>query len=485
MGAHRRGLSVADPVRARLCAIASSAALMIAPTALRAQEAAASQSPWPGYIPKLFRWDEDYSYLRDVSGPLPYPLRLKYVPVGDAGQVYLSFGGEYRFRVDSYGHPDFGLHAAPGFTSLQDRFLLHADAHFGPDMRVFVQLGDDLESGRKPVPRPSDRSELDIAQAFVDWSWGPSDERWRLRVGRQEVGIGRYVAIRDGTDIRRTFDGVRLDGTIAQWAITGLIARATRNRPSAFDDDPDPNDGVALLVAEHALPIDNFKLDVAAIEHDNNLAHYAPGVGEERRKTLGVRVFGSRDHWDLDGQVSYQFGSFTPFGSPTLDIRAWGAALEVGRSFASPWSPRLALRIDAASGDDNAKDGHLGTFDLPYPNLSYLTDAAIVAPRNVHDLQPFVSVSPIKPLTLTAGAQFLWRNSVNDAVFSAINTPIIGPGGHGNYVATQPYLRVDWRINSSLEWQGAIVHAIPGSALESFGGGRSLTFAYTSLTARF
>jgi hypothetical protein len=458
---------------------------MMAPTALRAQEATTSQAPWPGYVPKLFRWDEDYSYLRDASGQRPYPLRLKYVPLDDTGQSYLSFGGDYRFRVDSYGHPDFGLHEAPGFTSLEHRLLLYADAHFGSDVRAFVQLGDDLESGRKPVPRPADSSELDLAQAFVDWSWGPSDERWRLRVGRQEVAIGRYVAIRDATNIRRTFDGVRLDGTIAKWAITGLVARATRNRPSAFDDDPDPNDGVALVVAEHALPIDNFKLDVAAIEHDNRLAHYAPGVGDERRKTLGVRVFGSRDEWDLDGQVSYQFGSFAQIGSPTIDIRARGAALEVGRSLASPWSPRLALRIDAASGDDNAKDGHLGTFDLPYPNLSYLTDASIFAPRNVHDLQPFMSVSPIKPLTLTAGAQFLWRNSANDAVFSAINTPIIGPGGHGNYVATQPYLRVDWQITPLLEWQGAIVHAVPGSAVESFGGMRSLNFVFSSLTARF
>ncbi|SEE20397.1 Alginate export [Rhizobiales bacterium GAS188] len=472
-------------MRVRFCAVASILALVLAPTSVVAQEATPTAPAWPGYVPKLFRWDEDYGFLRNAADPVPYPLRLKYLPIGDASQAYVSFGGDYRLRVDDYGHPDFGMRAAPGFTSLQQRFLLHADAHFGSELRVFVQLGGDLESGRKPVARPSDHSHPDLAQAFVDWSFGPSDERWRLRVGRQEVAIGRYIAVRDVTNIRRTFDGARLDGNFAGWTITGLAARATRNRPAAFDDTPDSKDGVALVVVEHPLPIDNFKLDLAVIEHDNKVARYAPGVGDERRKTFGVRVFGSRDGWDFDAQVSYQTGSFAPIGSPALEIRAIGAAFEGGRTFALPWSPRLALRIDAAGGDGNAKDRRLGTFDLPYPNLSYLTDAGIFAPRNVRDLQPFVSLLPISSLTLTAGAEFLWRNSTKDAVFSAIDTPVIAPGGHGNYVATQPHLRFDWRINPLLEWQGAVVHAFPGSALESSGGRHGLSYAYSSLTARF
>src|SRR5579863_1792071 len=332
---------------------ATAFAFIAALSTAAAQTAGTSDLSWPSYTPQFFRWNEDYSALANRAAPLPYPLRLKYLPLGDSGQVYVSLGGEYRFRVDSYGAPDFGLHGAPGFTSLQHRLLLHADTHLGPDFRFFFQLGDDFENGR-PVPRPFDKSQLDIAQAFADWNREWPDGHFRLRVGRQEVSLGRYIAVRDVVNIRRTFDGFKLDGTVDQWTLTGLVARATHNKPGDFDDDPDPNDGIALFLAEHPLPIDGFKFDAVAFERDNKSAIFAPGPGTEVRRTTSARIFGARDGWDVDAQASFQFGTFTPKGGPAFDIRAFGAAFEGGRTLELPWSPRLAVRIDGAGGGVNA-----------------------------------------------------------------------------------------------------------------------------------
>lgn len=462
------------------------AALALAPAALVPAAAWAQAAPpaWPGYQPQLFRWAEDYSHV--TAGPdTPLLLRLKVLPLGDDGASYLSLGGDYRLRVDSYASPDFGVRQARDFTSVQHRIQLHADAHLSPDVRVFVQLGDDLEHGRLPVTRPPDRSRLDLAQAFADVSWGPAKGRWRLRLGRQEVGLGRYIAIRDGTNIRRTFDGARLDGVLSGWSLTGLAARATRNRPGSFDDDADPNDAILALFADHALPAPGLRLGLVAMERENRRAFYAAGPGRERRDSLGVRVYGAQGPWDVDGQASYQFGAFTPLGRPGQRIDAWGFAVEAGRALQTPWPVRAAFRLDAASGDRSGADRKLSTFDLPYPNLSYLSDAALFAPRNVHDMQPFVTVTPTPALSLTLGAEFMWRMDKHDGLYSAINTPIVGPGGHGAYVATQPYLRLTWRINPLLEWQVAGVHGAPGEVLKSFGGRRDLDFAYAQLTARF
>ena len=383
----------------------------------------------------------------------------------DSSGVRYSVGGEYRFRVDRY--------TQPSFTSVQHRIQLDGGVQLGSVLGAYIQFADDLESGRKPGPRPFDKSAVDLAQGFVDLTL----MGWRLRLGRQEVAVGRYISIRDGTNIRRTFDGATLDGTLAGFVITSLLARATRNRPGAFDDDASPIDGVALLVIEHALPLDHVKLDLTAIGHHNTLADYTPGVGNEQRGTLGVRILGAENGWDVDAQASYQFGRFTPRHGATLAISAWGVAFEGGKTFAAPWSPRLAARIDEASGGVETGAGHLGTFDLPYPNLAYLTDAAIIAPRNVHDVQPFASVSPAKSLTLTAGAEFLWRTSARDAVFSAANTPIIGPGGRGAYIATQPYGRLVWRLAPWLEARSSVVHAVLR--------GRPLDFVFGSLTVAF
>lgn len=453
-------------------------AALAVPLPLLAQENAPA---WPGYMPKFYRWDEDYGWLKNRPA-LPFLLRLKFLPLTNSGETYVSLGGEYRLRFDSYDHPDFGVRNAPEFTSWQQRFLAHADIHVNDDFRVFVQLGDDIENGRKPGPRPADRSNVDLAQGFFDIGIGPESKRWRLRIGRQEVGIGRYITVRDSTNIRRTFDGVRLDGPLDGWTITGLAAHATRNKPGAFDDDPDPNDQVALLMAEHALPWQELKIDLTAIQRENDSATYAVGTGTEHRGTLGARLFGTSGPWDMDGQVSYQTGSFTPADRASLTIEAWGAAFEGGRVVDAPWSPRLALRVDFASGNDNPNGHRLGTFDLPYPNLSYLTDATIFTPRNIHNLQPFVALSPSSMLSFTAGAEFLWRNTTKDAVYSPLNTPVIPPGGSAHYVATEPYVRWSWSPMPLVEFQGGIVHAIPGGALLHTGGHRDLDFAFSSIT---
>jgi hypothetical protein len=79
----------------------------------------------------------------------------------------------------------------------------------------------------------------------------------------------------------------------------------------------------------------------------------------------------------------------------------------------------------------------------------------------------------------------LWRNTSQDAVYSPANTEIIAPGGHGLYVATQPYVRLDWRPMPLIEWQAAYVRAIPGEALRSTSGRRGLDFGYTSIALRF
>src|SRR5262245_22867002 len=96
------------------------AALMAATAACAAdQSSSASSVPWPGYTPKMFRWDEDYRSLRGQDELSHLPYRLKYLPLSGDGERYMSLGGEYRFRVDYYDHPDFGLQQAAGFTSLQ------------------------------------------------------------------------------------------------------------------------------------------------------------------------------------------------------------------------------------------------------------------------------------------------------------------------------------------------------------------------------
>ena len=395
-----------------------------------------------------------------------------------------TYGGEYRLRADRYEHADFGLHDAAAFTSWQQRFW--ANVAWRPDatLRVFVQAGAATESGRLPGPREGDRSAIDLAQAYVDAQIGPQSWGWRARLGRQEVTEGRYISIRELTNLRRTFDGLRLDGPVGEWTLAGLVAHVTRNRTGAFDDDPSPGDQVAFVRGEQSLPVEGLLMGLSVMKHDVAGARYAAGTGSEHRWTWGARVHGQQRGWDVDTQASWQGGTFSPAGGTRETIRAWGAMFEGGLPLDTPWHPRLAVRADLASGDGSANDGRFGTFDLPYPNLSYLNDAVIVAPRNIRDFQPFIVLQPTQTFNFTLGVEWLWRNERADSVYTPAGTPLIPPGPGGNAVATLPYVRWRWVPAPHLEIQGGLVHGSPREALRAAGGRRSLDYGYVSMSVR-
>jgi hypothetical protein len=116
--------------------------------------------------------------------------------------------------------------------------------------------------------------------------------------------------------------------------------------------------------------------------------------------------------------------------------------------------------------------------------LTYLTDAAYIAPRNVWDIDPFVSIQPSSTITLAGGAQLLWRLTSHDAIYSPIGIPIVRPNTAGTFVASQPYARCSWLPNSFVELQLAAVFAQPGEAVTSVGG-RQQTYVASSLAIRF
>lgn len=110
---------------------------------------------WPRYL-KL-RFNEDYSGLVGLE-QIPYRDvfdRVKYLPLNDAGDIYLSLGAQARIRMEGYNNFNFGRpqNDDDDFYILQ-RYFLHADLHVGPNLRFYVQTRSawanerDLPGGR-------------------------------------------------------------------------------------------------------------------------------------------------------------------------------------------------------------------------------------------------------------------------------------------------------------------------------------------------
>ena len=114
------------------------------------------------------RYDEDYLYLRDPAKRTDFWDPIKYIPLNSEGDWYLSFGGEARERYEFYHNNRWNPASLDQDGYLLQRYLLSADLHLGPSVRVFGQLQSSLENWRNGGPRPIDEDQLDVHQLFFD-----------------------------------------------------------------------------------------------------------------------------------------------------------------------------------------------------------------------------------------------------------------------------------------------------------------------------
>ena len=214
----------------------------------------------PAYGP--LRQEEDWTFLADPACRADYADPAKHVALGRGAS--LSVGGEARSLVETVRNG--GGDAGRDDAYLLQRTMLHAGIRVGPGTgergvsgRVFVQLKSGLAPGLDR-PAPPDRDALDVGQAFAEGAvaWGGAGGRWRAtaRAGRLELhyGAGRLVSVREGPNVRSSYDGglIRVeagDGPLAGWAADAFAVRPKRTRPRAFDDTDEPGAAFAGVYA--------------------------------------------------------------------------------------------------------------------------------------------------------------------------------------------------------------------------------------------
>lgn len=419
----------------------------------------------PRPSPAAHRFDEDWrTYCATVRAPRGVD-RLKCLPLGR--RTLASLGADLRLRVEAVHRPGFGLGQPSDRVALL-RAMSHVDLRFGESLRIFTQVGAFEEALRERERAPTDRDRADLIQAFVDLDFGPSDSRLTLRGGRQEISLGssRLVGVREGANERRTFVGARGIWRSDAARIDAIAARPMRVEPGPFDNGVDDDEALFGVHATTRIA-GPLHADAYYLGYTRDDASFAAGTGDERRHSLGLRFFGDSGGIDWDVEVVGQVGQI---GS--LDIGAWTLASSFGYRFASlPLRPRLGLKADVASGDRHVGDGTLGTFNALYPRFPYFSEAILVVPANLVDLNFSLSVHPTGALTLELGWNPVWRYDTSDAVYAAPLEPVPGTAGEpGRFTAHQTILGFSWSLGPSLEVTGQYVHAVPANALRDVGG---------------
>lgn len=452
---------------------------LVAVLSAHAQSLQTSGPVLPDRSYKLLREDEDWSFLRDPALRQDFWDPIKYIRLrGGSDDWFMTIGGEAREVWEQIGNDNWGQQPyMNGY--LNERYMLYFDAHYGKHVRTFVELKSGLNSYRIGGPRPIDEKKLDFQAGFLEVGTATGTNSVALRVGRQELeyGSGRLIDVREGPNVRLSFDGFLVKTKLNSWQVDGFAVRPDLDKPGFFDNAPNHAVGFWGIYATRSLPR-KFSLETYYLGLDRKRATFERGTAQEVRHTLGARisrpVATERPGWDFDYEGLWQFGTF---GSG--NIRAWTVASEAGYRFPTiPLKPRFSAKADISSGDNPAAK-NLGTFNPLFPKGNYFGVLATSGPGPINfiDVHPRIEGSFPRGVTVSFDWIFQWRESLEDGVYAVPGFLIrAADGSRARFVGHRPGSEVRWQANRHLWFQADYGVFFAGEFLKETQPGRNLNY---------
>jgi hypothetical protein len=466
----------------RICAISAAVIAIQLPPAMA--------ETWKAFQPPFYdlnRANEDYLYLRDPSCRTDLWDPVKFLSLNGDGSWYLSIGGEARERYEYFNNFNWGAGPQDHDGYLLQRYFLHGDLHLGDGVRIFSQLQSSLENGRTGGPRPGiDRDELDLHQAFLDLKMGVGeDSSVTFRSGRQELAYGsqRLVSVREGPNVRQSFDGFRAMYRAGNVQVDGFATKPAQTKPNVFDDGPDNNQGLWGGYSVFPLPfLTEANADLYYIGLHRLQPRFDQGSARETRHSVGTRLWRTKKPLDYNFEFVYQWGKF---GSG--DIQAWTAASDTGLTFdVLPYTPRFGIRADIASGDEDPNNPDLQTFNPLFPKGAYFSENGLIGPANFIDVNPSVELHLNKKVTLTANWDIFWRESKHDGIYNnGVALVRSGRNSNARFIGSQPQAQIDWKVTRHLSLVAIYAHFFAGSFLRESGPGKDVDYVTTWLAYEF
>ncbi len=362
---------------------------------------------------KLLRYDENYEFLKDSNRN--FYERLKFIPLNQEKDVYMSIGGEARYEYVDFNNEDWGRFNIGHNNFLLQRYDLHADVHLGKRFRIFAQLRSALEDGRTNGARGIDEDQLNVQNLFVDVNlWQQKDKKITVRAGRQELdyGSGRLISVREGPNARLYFTGGKLMYTSSRVSIDAFAMMADTVHTGVFDNKMSKQLNLWGAYSKIIFPkAGNLDLYYLGFRRDESV--FEEGIAPERRHTIGSRLWKYGGGFIYNLEAAYQFGTF---GSG--NINAWTGSVDIGYMFENvKFKPTINLRNDYISGDKNQGNGELQTFNPLYPKGGYFGFSPQVGPVNLIDIHPYATMDLLSNLKMQVDVVLNWRFSTDDGVY--------------------------------------------------------------------
>jgi hypothetical protein len=453
--------------------------LLVGAQLVHAQSEQGANSPNQDRSFRLLSEDEDWSFLHDPTLRQDFWDPMKYIRLrNDSDDWYLTIGGEAREVSEQIGNDNWGQRPfMNGYFN--ERYMAHFDVHYGKHVRTFVELKSGLNSYRIGGPRPIDEKKLDFQAGFLEVGTSEGTNSVAFRAGRQELeyGSGRLIDVREGPNVRLSFDGFMVKSKIDSWHIDGFAVRPDLDNPGFFDNAPNHAVGFWGVYAARPLPR-KTSLEMYYLGLDRKQATFERGTAQEVRHTLGARisrpVATERPGWDFDYEGLWQFGTF---GS--ANIQAWTVASEAGYRFPTVrLKPRFSAKADISSGD-HPSSNTLGTFNPLFPKGNYFGVLATTGPGPINfiDLHPHVETAFPHDVTASFDWIIQWRESLDDGVYAVPGFLIrAADGSRARFVGHRPGTEIRWQASRHLWFQADYGIFFAGKFLKQTQPGRNLNY---------
>lgn len=402
---------------------------------------------------KLLRAEEDYSFLKEYLPLRGVLQKIKFIHLGET--TYLSLGGELRSEFQRLKNENWIKDNDD--TALFQRFMLHMDWHLGQHFRLFGQLKSGLTFGRNGPPFFLNNDDLDVHQLFAGIRIGSST----LEIGRRELVYGsrRLISVREGTNVRQSFDGGRWIWQKKDFRLD-LLFYAYNPQQTGFFDNRINTDrllwgaySVWNLSDEQYLNFDFYYLGV-----DNNSSLFEEGTQPETRHSFGLRHWGEKGRFKYNNELILQTGTYG-IGK----IHAWTISTETYFQLPGKWEPTIGLKAEIISGDKDPQDGDLQTFNPLYPRGGYFGLLALIGPSNLMDIHPSLKIKPAKRLLINLDWDLFWRHRLTDGIyFPSGRLNVEGRLSNNRFIGHQAGLQVAFAVSRFLEVETSYFYFFPG-----------------------
>lgn len=437
----------------------------------------------------MLRAEEHFDYLQDTASN-PYRSTctdgLKFIALNQEKSIHLSIGGQYRARVEHFTNKNWTVEDE---TFYSQRLALHASLQLGKSVRLF---GEAYHGHVSKEAAFLESDNLDLHQGFVELiALNNASSKVSVRLGRQELGYGasRLVGIREGPNMRRSFDIGKLTFSEGKLKIDAIYGKEVGAGFGAFDNrsyvfEKDKNSPTLWgIYGQGLFPHKTGAYDIYYLGFKSNFSGFNDDSGRETRHSLGVRSAGKvNTRFRYNTEIIYQFGKLG-----TANISAFNIETDWKYEFSNTkWRFSPGIKLDWSSGDQSAGDDKVQTFNPMFVNPAIYSLAAVNTPANLLSFHPGIDFYPAPGWMVTVDYALLYRTSTADGLYTPPRFQTRGANGlserHiGDVLGLQ--IRGEFNRNISLDIRGS--YFIAGDFITASGDSENTFYIAPTLSFKF